>query len=255
MTPGVYQYKFIVDGEWQHDPYEKTTEDSYGGKTNLIEVKPNNFDEDDEEDDEDYFIIIPNLKNPDSQYKIIIVNYPLPASWVAIKGSWDHWKEQIALKKVRTGSDYKFYVALKIAPGTYQFKFIVDGAWKISKAYPTVKKDQFENNILLVSSYSTLNTPKPYNLEKKCYLHWNREEGKWAHGGSIHHTLQGHSMDAVGDKVYIFGGLANGKFTNAMYVYDPRTTEFNVIEDQMGDIPDPRAFHQYNIILADFLIF
>ena len=245
LAPATYQYKFIVDGNWEFDPYAETADDSLGGNCNTIDVKPANFQED-EPDDEDYFIIIPNLTNPDSNYKIITISYTVPALWVAIQGSWDNWKEQIALKKVKTGqSDRNFYVTLKICPGNYQFKFIVDGEWRTSLAYPIVDhKDGIKNNLLTVSSYFTLATPKPYGLESKPYLTWKREEGIWAHGGGIHHTLQGHSMNLICDKVYIFGGLANGKFTNTMYVYVPRTADFAIIEDQGGDIPEPRAFHQ-----------
>ena len=230
---------------WTCDPYEKTVDDGMGGRSNVIEVESANFNDNDEIDNEDYFIIISNQKKSNTNYKIVPVTYPFPASWVAIKGSWDNWKEQIALKRVKNNHDHNFYVTLKIAPGNYQFKFIVDGEWKLNPAYPMIKtKDDHKNNVLSISSRFTLTTQKPLNLEKKPYLLWKREEGTFAHGGSIHRTLQGHSMNVICDNVYLFGGLANGKFTNAIYSYNPRTNESSIVEDQGGDIPEPRAFHQ-----------
>jgi len=259
LTQGVYQYKFLVDGVWQYDPSAKTVDDGIGGKNNIIEVKPTDFNDGEEDDNEDYFIIIANQKAMDSNYKIMNINYTSSASWVAIKGSWDNWKEQIALKRVKSGQDSaNFYVALKIAPGNYQFKFIVDGQWTLSPDYPILKnKDDplIVNNLLNIPSYFTLSTPKPNNLEKKPYLLWHREDGKWAHGGKIHHTLQGHSMNVICDNVYIFGGMANVKFTNTMYVYNPRTAEFSIIEDQSGDIPEPRAFHHTMVFGTKLLVY
>jgi 1,4-alpha-glucan branching enzyme len=40
LKPGRYQYKFIVDEEWQNDPAQTETEpDSFGGVNNVIDVK------------------------------------------------------------------------------------------------------------------------------------------------------------------------------------------------------------------------
>ncbi len=40
LKPGVYKYQFIVDGKWQEDPLNKTTErNSFGDINSLIEVK------------------------------------------------------------------------------------------------------------------------------------------------------------------------------------------------------------------------
>ena len=41
LDPGVYQYKFIVDGNWLLDPSNpQTAEDEAGNVNNLLEVKP-----------------------------------------------------------------------------------------------------------------------------------------------------------------------------------------------------------------------
>ena len=40
LKPGRYQYKFIVDEEWQNDPAQTETEpDSFGGVNSVIDIK------------------------------------------------------------------------------------------------------------------------------------------------------------------------------------------------------------------------
>mmetsp|Transcript_9134 Transcript_9134/g.8056 ORF Transcript_9134/g.8056 Transcript_9134/m.8056 type:complete len:114 (-) Transcript_9134:228-569(-) len=112
--------------------------------------------------------------------------------WVSIKGSWDGWTEEIMLKKVKNNFSgfLEFYVTLKIVAGNYQFKFIVDGNWLTSPAFPTTKNENgIENNVLTIPTYSNLSESKPLILEEKQFLNWRREDGKWAEQGRIHHTL------------------------------------------------------------------
>jgi 5'-AMP-activated protein kinase regulatory beta subunit len=47
LSPGVYQYKFIVDGQWRHDPNLPSMYDDQGNINNVIEVQeyvPENLD-------------------------------------------------------------------------------------------------------------------------------------------------------------------------------------------------------------------
>lgn len=247
LSPGYYQYKFIVDGIWRYDPEEPTIEDGKGGYNNIVDLKPLNLDEDEEEEDS-YYIFI---QNPDGHIKVKNkkVTYQYPAIWVAIKGSWDGWKNEILLKKMKNNFTgfMEYYVNLKIAPGEYEFKFYVDGHWVTNPNYPTTRnKEGIENNYLIVSKeQAPENDPHAELVIKDSdILNWRREEGKWTECSGIHHTLQGHSISNICELIYIFGGLANNKFTNTLYIYDPKSNEFSVVEDQKGDIPEPRAFHQ-----------
>lgn len=256
LAPATYQYKFIVDGVWKIDEMERSEDNGFGERHNLISVMPARFGEVEDQDDEEYFVFIKNHKNPSPQYKIIKIVYPIPAKWVAMKGSWDNWKEEIVLKRVVKNNSAEFYVTMKISPGNYQFKFIVDGTWIVHPGYPVIKNpDRSENNELIIPFYSTLACPNPVNLETKISLKWRREEGKWTECGRIHHTLQGHSMDVICDTIYLFGGMANGKFTNTLYTFDPKTNEFAVVEDQSGDIPPPRAFHHTTVFGTKILLY
>ncbi len=40
LTPGRYRYRLVVDGQWQQDPYNETTElNPFGGHNSVVEVK------------------------------------------------------------------------------------------------------------------------------------------------------------------------------------------------------------------------
>lgn len=54
-----------------------------------------------------------------------------------IKGSWDGWKE--AVKMELHGSEW--VTTVHLAPGTYYFKYIVDGRWCHLETVPHVVQD------------------------------------------------------------------------------------------------------------------
>jgi N-acetylneuraminic acid mutarotase len=135
---------------------------------------------------------------------------------------------------------------------------LVNGTWTTSKTYPIVKdKDQndVERNLLVVPSYIKRQNTRHVDWSEKKALTWKREDGKWTECGRIHHTFQGHSMNVVCNMIYMFGGIANNKFTNTLYIFDPRTSEFSVVEDQEGDIPEPRAFHHTSVFGTKIMVY
>jgi len=44
LPEGGHQYKFLVDGDWKHNPAEPTVDNPMGTKNNLIEVKKTDFE-------------------------------------------------------------------------------------------------------------------------------------------------------------------------------------------------------------------
>ena len=39
LSPGTYQFKFIVDGRWVCNPDQETVDDGRGGKNNMLRVR------------------------------------------------------------------------------------------------------------------------------------------------------------------------------------------------------------------------
>ncbi|MCD7468549.1 hypothetical protein HAX54_006893 [Datura stramonium] len=70
------------------------------------------------------------------------------ASEVLLAGSFDGWTTQRKMEKSHMGV---FAVTLKLYPGRYEIKFIVDGIWKIDPLRPIVHNNGHENNLLIVT--------------------------------------------------------------------------------------------------------
>ncbi|KAJ0257753.1 Protein PTST 2 [Hirschfeldia incana] len=74
--------------------------------------------------------------------------WPNSATEVLLTGSFDGWSTQRKMKKAQNGV---FSLSLKLYPGKYQIKFIVDGQWKVDPLRPIVTCDGYENNLLIIS--------------------------------------------------------------------------------------------------------
>jgi 5'-AMP-activated protein kinase regulatory beta subunit len=44
LPEGEHQYKFVVDGKWEHDPVQPTIDDTFNGKNNIVMVKKSDFE-------------------------------------------------------------------------------------------------------------------------------------------------------------------------------------------------------------------
>lgn len=47
LAEGEHQYKFVVDGNWEHDPTQNSIDDNYNGRNNVIELKRSDFESSD----------------------------------------------------------------------------------------------------------------------------------------------------------------------------------------------------------------
>lgn len=74
--------------------------------------------------------------------------WPNSASEVLLTGSFDGWSTQRKMKKAENGV---FSLSLKLYPGKYEIKFIVDGQWKVDPLRPIVTSGGYENNLLIIS--------------------------------------------------------------------------------------------------------
>lgn len=59
-------------------------------------------------------------------------------------GSWNDWNFWHKLE------NNKVQVQVPISNEPFQYKFIVDGAWKVNPCYPTTSKDGHLNNLLIL---------------------------------------------------------------------------------------------------------
>ncbi|XP_021685445.2 protein PTST homolog 2, chloroplastic isoform X2 [Hevea brasiliensis] len=74
--------------------------------------------------------------------------WPNSASEVLLAGSFDGWATKRKMQKSSTGV---FSLYMKLYPGRYEIKFIVDGEWRIDPLRPIVLSDGYENNLLIIT--------------------------------------------------------------------------------------------------------
>ncbi|XP_042454533.1 protein FLOURY ENDOSPERM 6, chloroplastic-like [Zingiber officinale] len=71
------------------------------------------------------------------------------ASEVLLVGSFDGWTNQ---RRMESSSSGIFSLYLKLYPGSYEIKFIVDGVWKVDPLRPITRNDDGnENNLLIIT--------------------------------------------------------------------------------------------------------
>ncbi|KAL4281488.1 hypothetical protein GQ457_03G007470 [Hibiscus cannabinus] len=74
--------------------------------------------------------------------------WPNSGSEVLLAGSFDGWATKRKMEKSSSGV---FSAQLKLYPGKYEIKFIVDGEWKLDPLRPIVNNNGFENNLLIIT--------------------------------------------------------------------------------------------------------
>lgn len=100
LSPGIYEYKFIIDGEWIHDvknPYTVVNQHSTLNSILLVGSK-----------------ITFNLDGYEHAKKVILA------------GSFNNWNEE-ASKMIKTNNGWQ--ITISLPPGKHFYKFIVDGKW------------------------------------------------------------------------------------------------------------------------------
>lgn len=70
------------------------------------------------------------------------LRWPHGGLLVHVSGSFDDWKERIAMKSLGDGTHS---IELEVKPGKYEYKFIVDGKWCYDEAQP--HRDDGHGNI------------------------------------------------------------------------------------------------------------
>ncbi|KAM0933114.1 putative AMP-activated kinase, glycogen-binding protein [Dioscorea sansibarensis] len=72
------------------------------------------------------------------------------AESVQVMGSFDGWSRGEEMSPEYSGDYARFSATLKLRPGRYEIKFLVDGEWQLSPELPTVGEGSLMNNLLIV---------------------------------------------------------------------------------------------------------
>ncbi|HNY03889.1 MAG TPA: glycogen-binding domain-containing protein, partial [Bacteroidales bacterium] len=111
LRPGKYTYKYIVDGRWVNDPFNKLKEsDTYRGFNNVFYCY---------------------------NYTFRLAGYS-DAKKVAVAGSFNNWKPD-ELRLIRFHGVWQ--LPLYLRDGTHAYKFIVDNRWTLDPACKVTRSD------------------------------------------------------------------------------------------------------------------
>lgn len=111
LKPGKYLYKYIVDGRWTEDSFNRQKEDDLNGGYNSVLYCYN--------------------------YRFFLGGYP-DAKKVYLAGSFNGWYDQeLLMIRVKGG----WALNLFLREGTHAYKFIVDGNWILDPANPIKHPD------------------------------------------------------------------------------------------------------------------
>ncbi|MCD6423078.1 MAG: glycogen-binding domain-containing protein [Elusimicrobia bacterium] len=146
LSPGTYQYKFVVDGNWVPDPNNpNTADDGFGGVNSVVVVTSGKAAK-----------AGSSLKQATAPKKVeggILFSYNAPdAASVVIAGSFNNWNTNASpLKKNKNGI---WTIVLPLSSGTYQYKFVVDGNWVPDPNNPNTADDGYGgvNSVVNVKS-------------------------------------------------------------------------------------------------------
>jgi hypothetical protein len=131
LKPGKYAYKFIVDGRWITDPYNKLRERDGAGGYNSIVYCPNHVFE---------------LKGYEKARKIVVT------------GNFLKWNPR-GLSMIKTPDGWKLPIYFR--DGTYTYKFIVDDQWITDPSNKETRSDSRGN----LNSFLSIGEPYLFKLE------------------------------------------------------------------------------------------
>jgi 1,4-alpha-glucan branching enzyme len=154
LEPGRYPYKFVLDGGrvWKEDPgASESVDDGQGGKNSVLVVGGGATS----------LVAAPvppatstapagkgkaPVQTPDG----VVFTYAGAATSVALAGDFNTWA--MAADPLTKQADGSWTITKKLAAGTYEYKFVVDGAtWKTDEANPESKADPYGGKNSLVT--------------------------------------------------------------------------------------------------------
>ena len=112
LAPGLYEYKFIVDGEWIPDPRNPFIKGTGEYANSVLAFKPNHT-----------FI----LDRPEAKQVIVTGNFC----------NWDRNGYRMVL------SNGKWIFPIYLEPGKYLYKFVVDGDWIVDPANKLWEENEY----------------------------------------------------------------------------------------------------------------
>jgi hypothetical protein len=156
LPPGRYQYKFVIDGgvRWEQDP-NNPDKDTEGGIENSLIIVPPTVRYDVPERITGTVIggaALPlAVERAPRELREVTFELDAPdAGSVFVAGTFNDWNPNA--RELEKGEDGVFRATVELEPGTYKYKFVVDGTWLEDPENPDTVDDDYGgvNSILTV---------------------------------------------------------------------------------------------------------
>ena len=170
LEPGSYQYKFVVDGQWNPDPNNPATaDDGFGGQNSVLTVPTGKKTMTASESGAAAPAaagggeVAPTVG--DGSARSVEFSYTPVISGVSnvfLAGSFNDWNDS-KTRMTDPDGDGTYTVTMLLPQGTYQYKFVVDGQWQQDPDNPEGVDDGFggQNSVLKVDdSFSSITIEK-----------------------------------------------------------------------------------------------
>jgi 1,4-alpha-glucan branching enzyme len=153
LAPGRYAYKFVIDGStWKEDPTAtETVDDGYGGKNSVVVVGPGAGPAPATGGAAPAPAVTGRAKPPEITAGGVTFTFAGAATSVALAGEFNQWST--TADPMARQPDGTWTITRQLAPGTYGYKFVVNGTtWKQDEANPQSTDDGFggKNSVVTV---------------------------------------------------------------------------------------------------------
>ncbi len=170
LAPGRYQYKYVIEGTtWQEDPYStESVPDPYGGKNSVLVVpegaatlsvglsgaaKPLAATPAAVPPVAQPAVPVPSAAASASHRNVYFAMQAKGATAVFLAGEFNSWSATAQAMSDADGNGV-FDVTIPLAPGHYQYKYVIDGTWKEDPRSAAYVADPYggKNSIVEVSA-------------------------------------------------------------------------------------------------------
>lgn len=234
LSEGKYHYKFVVDGNWITDPNNPDTIDDGFGELNSILSVPGGISTQTDE---------PKAAVAASDYTF---EYQGAANNVYVAGNFNDWNDKATSLNNIGGN--RWVSDIKLPPGEYIYKFVVDGNWIPDPKNPAQVEDGFGgiNSLLIISQKRS-----DLDINRKKYLIFE----KW---GVNKVSVAGEFNNWNPDKDYM-EKISEGVFKFSASNFNTGKSFFKFVIDgkweggddrvifinEAGEIYNPRTFVQW----------
>ena len=172
------------------------------------------------------------------------ITWPHSGLHVYVKGSWDDWKEALQLtpspeNKFKTKQT--LFARLSLLPGTYFYKFIVDGVWLCDNRKP--QSDDAHGNINNVLTVEDEECQVSEQIDAELLA---TRKLSWLFKGEFK-SLKGHSINVIGGEMLVFGGKRKTEHKADLWCINTQTMQWSMLFVE-GSSPQARAHHKYFFI-------